>query len=619
MRASDSGGASFQPSGSFANTDPEVWRQLAEAGSVAQFAAAWLGLQATIVGGVDGGIVVMDRAGDFETVAVWPEGYGNRDGLSAGINRAVSERKGIVARSGDDSSRLLLAFPIRVGTKLHGAVAFEISARGPEELQEAMRQLQWGTAWIQNWVLRGIAGPGERQSKRLATVLGLSALSLEERTFRGAATATLTDLASRLDCDRVSLGFVSGKKVKVFGLSHSAQFAKEMNLIRAVSAAMGESVDQQAVLVWPGEGRRRQHVLQAHERLARTHGDGAVCTVPFVDHEGRAFGAMTFERGSADPFDDATVELIDSAAAVLGPILNEKRHNDRLILTKVGLSLRTQLQRLLGAGYLVRKLVVILVVAAVLFFALAKGQYRVTANTTLEGEVRRVVTAPFRGFVHEAPVRGGDIVRRGQTMCELDVRDLELELARSATERDQHIVERRRAMAAGDRAAAGVLAKEIGQADAQVALLRAQIERARIVAPFDGVVVRGDLSQSLGSPVEPGAVLFEIAPLESYRLKLEVDERDITEIRQGQRGRLVLTAMPGEPFSFSVTKVTPVSRSAEGRNVFTVEGQLDNISERLRPGMEGISKVEVDRRRLIWIWTHALVDWLRVRIWKWMP
>ena len=41
-------------------------------------------------------------------------------------------------------------------------------------------------------------------------------------------------------------------------------------------------------------------------------------------------------------------------------------------------------------------------------------------------------------------------------------------------------------------------------------LIDAQLSRTRIVAPFDAIVVKGDLSQSLGAPVERGNVLFEL-------------------------------------------------------------------------------------------------------------
>ena len=41
--------------------------------------------------------------------------------------------------------------------------------------------------------------------------------------------------------------------------------------------------------------------------------------------------------------------------------------------------------------------------------------------------------------------------------------------------------------------------------------------------------------------------------------------------------------------------------------------------QRLRPGMEGAGKINVERRRLIWIWTHDLMDRLRLWLWRWMP
>jgi multidrug resistance efflux pump len=557
---------------------------------------------------------------------VWPRGLEDTGELSRIAQRAILERKGIVARAdvGDERApsaepRVLLAYPVVVKGKFRGAAALRIGERPQIQLQAAMRQLQWGTSWLQNWVLRGAADPREVGTERLTAVLELTGLALEEPGFRGAATAVVTELAARLGCDRVSLGFVAGKQVKVHALSHSAQFGKQMNLIRSIGMAMGEAVDQHSVLTWPESGDSGRHVFHAHESLARSHGDGAICSVPFVDREGHAFGAITFERATAEPFDEATVELCDSVASLLGPILHEKQKNDRLLITKLGDSLWTQVKRLVGPRYAIRKLVAFVLLALALFLTFARGSYRVSAKTTLEGEVRRAVTAPFRGFVFEAPVRGGEIVSAGQVMAQLDVRDLRLEYSRWSSEREQYLAEHRRAMAEGDRAARNVLEKKMGQAEARIALLEEQIERATITAPFDGLVVSGDLSQSLSAPVDVGDLLFEVAPLDAYRVMLQVDERDIRDIHEGQTGELMLTAMPGTRLPFKVTRVVHVSQPEEGRNYFTVEGSLEEVSARLRPGMEGFSKVDVDRRRLVWIWTHDLFDWIRIKTWRWLP
>jgi hypothetical protein len=114
-------------------------------------------------------------------------------------------------------------------------------------------------------------------------------------------------------------------------------------------------------------------------------------------------------------------------------------------------------------------------------------------------------------------------------------------------------------------------------------------------------------------------VLFEIAPLEHYRVLLEVDEEQIADVTIGQTGSLLLTALPEEPVAFEVTKVTPVATAEEGRNFFRVEGTLVDVFDRLRPGMEGVGKIDVDRRRLIWIWTRGFQSWLRLWVWSWWP
>ena len=114
-------------------------------------------------------------------------------------------------------------------------------------------------------------------------------------------------------------------------------------------------------------------------------------------------------------------------------------------------------------------------------------------------------------------------------------------------------------------------------------------------------------------------MLFEVAPLDGFRIILEVDERDISYAVVGQRGHLTLSALPGKPLALVVERVTPVATAEDGRNFFRVDARLEQLTPALRPGMEGVAKIEVGKRRLIWIWTHSLVDWLRLWIWTWLP
>ena len=69
-----------------------------------------------------------------------------------------------------------------------------------------------------------------------------------------------------------------------------------------------------------------------------------------------------------------------------------------------------------------------------------------------------------------------------------------------------------------------------------------------------------------------------------------------------------------------MTKLTSVTAAEEGKNTFRVEAALDRDSaQALRPGMEGIAKVDIDRRPRLWTWTRGLRDWLTLFWWKWLP
>jgi multidrug resistance efflux pump len=227
--------------------------------------------------------------------------------------------------------------------------------------------------------------------------------------------------------------------------------------------------------------------------------------------------------------------------------------------------------------------------------------------------------APFSSYIREATIRAGDLVQRGDLLVALEDRELKLERLKWASQQEEINKQLRQAMAERNAAQLQVLGAQLEQMRAQLARVDDQLTRTRVTAPFDGVVTSGDLTQSLGAPVERGAVLYEVAPLSAFRIMLEVDERDVADVSVGQRGSLLLSAFPQEPIAFVVEKITPVSTAKEGRNFFRVEAKLTREERSLRPGMEGVGKIEIDRRRYLWIWTHDVWSSLRLWLWKWLP
>jgi RND family efflux transporter MFP subunit len=581
-------------------------------------AQSWLVRQCRIIQGVSSGVVMfaVPEQDALSAVACWPAGSTASPGLQAAARAALQGRRGIIHQrqstpAGGSEPVDIVACPLLVRERAIGIVALEVARRPDAGPRNVMQLLKWGSTWLEMLIEQQSAasqGP-------LVTVLETVALCLEQERFPAAATAVATALATRLACNRVSIGFLQGRRMQVRALSHTARFVGKNNLLRAIGAAMEEAADQDTLLVYPADESAVQ-ITRAHAELATQHGNASICSIPLVDNR-RLVGALTLERPAGRPFDRTTIELCRQLAVLIGPALELKRRDDRSLLAKAGETFRRLPVRLLGSGHTGMKLAALVFVAAGCFLAIADGTYRVTADAALEGRIQRAVVAPVDGFIATAGIRAGDTVRQGQVLGELDDRDLLLEQRKWRGEKTQYRREHRNALAEHDRAQAAILGARIEQADARLELVGEQLARMQIVAPFDGVVVSGDLSQSLGAPVERGEVLFTVAPLDDYRLVLQVDERDIAAVAVGQTGSLRLSGIPGDALPMRIDTITPVSEAGEGSNTFRVEARLQDARAHLRPGMQGIGKIDIGERKLLWIWTHRLIDWLRLWIWSW--
>ncbi|MCB1742649.1 MAG: efflux RND transporter periplasmic adaptor subunit [Gammaproteobacteria bacterium] len=537
--------------------------------------------------------------------------------LTAAARQAL-ERSSPVVRGDDDGAsgsmaHYGIACPLRVDGKLFGVVAVEAS--GAVEQQRAVMQLlQWGATWLEFLVQREASAV----TGRLVSLVEVIAAGLEQPRFEAAATAAATELSRALACSRVSIGFVKAGRARLRAVSHTARFTGEASLVRAIEATMDEALDQGVLIVHPGDRAGPLRVTRAHEALAACPGSGSVCTVPFGDDR-ELHGAITLERVGDQGFDAPSVELCEAVAALAGPILESKRLEDRWLPAKIGDSVWTGLRQLFGPRYFRHKLVAVALTAIVAFLATATGRYQVIAPAAVESTVQRVVAAPRDGYLAQASVRAGDVVRQGQLMARLDTEELELERTRLVSEREQLAKEHREAFVTDSRARARILDARMSQVEAQLELIDVKLSRSRLTTPFDGVVVFGDLSQSLGAAVARGETLFQVAPLDAQRVVMEVDERDVSALREGQTGEIRLTALAQEALSVTVARVTPMSTAREGRNFFRVEARLHAADDGLRPGMQGIARIDVDERRLVWIWTHELLDWLRLQLWRWYP
>src|SRR6516165_1005651 len=83
-----------------------LWKQFTEATTPEEFARAWLGLQCTLIAGVGRGVVVLGETenGPFAPVAYWPIAGATSEGLTAAVELALAERRGVAQGQDDGQS-----------------------------------------------------------------------------------------------------------------------------------------------------------------------------------------------------------------------------------------------------------------------------------------------------------------------------------------------------------------------------------------------------------------------------------------------------------------------------------------------------------------------------------
>lgn len=572
------------------------------------------------------------HAGARPLAVKWPEGSLDVDDLRRLAELAAADRRFTVAhgRLGREASParpvvLIVALPLGVSKEAIGVISVALTTTaGRSELspQVVAEQIRWGAGWLE-------ALPWTRRSKdlssdiaRAASCLDLVATVAAQPRLKAMTMALTNELATRLRCDRVSLGVIGRRgTIRLQAVSHSANFRRESRLADTIEDAMDEAVEQRGSVAYPMLPALGRAVTIAHRALAESgKAPGASSlSVVLAGCDGESIGALTFERHCAEPFSDDTLRLAEALAALLGPQIALRLRANRFVSGRIIDHVVDGYAALLGPRRPGLKLAAAGIIAAVLVLVFAKGEHRVTAKAVLEAELQRAAVAPFDGFIRAAPIRAGDTVRNGDLLAALDDRELALDRMKWRAERDKLRQRHREALAKHDRSNLAVIEPQIWQAETQLALAEEKLTRARILAPFDGIAVSGDLSQMLGSPVEKGKTLFEIAPLDAYRLIIQVDERDVGYIAVGQTGTVALAGRPGDLLPLTLTKITPVTVAEGGRNAFRVEARPSSPVRHLRPGMEGIAKIEAGPRSIAWIWTHAFVDWLELVAWRHLP
>ncbi|MBK1685969.1 efflux transporter periplasmic adaptor subunit [Rubrivivax gelatinosus] len=210
--------------------------------------------------------------------------------------------------------------------------------------------------------------------------------------------------------------------------------------------------------------------------------------------------------------------------------------------------------------------------------AQAVGSLRAAQTVVLRPEVAGRISA--FGF------RNGERVRRGQLLVQLDdtLQQAQLRQAQAQAQIARtNLARSRELLAQGfiSESAVDQNAATLDVAEAQVALARAEAQRMRLVAPFDGTA--GIRRVDLGGFVQAGADIVTLDDLSSLSVDFTLPERYLPRLAAGQAVALELDALPGQSFVGRI-EALDTQVEAEGRAVL-VRARVADAAARLKPGM----------------------------------
>ena len=548
-----------------------------------------------------------------ELCAFNPAGTVASEQINNAVLSCVHRQRAIYLNDIANNQQHLLTIPFRIEQSVHSYVLVMLTA-GLEPVQQntAVQLVQWAATQLREPSTNTASGASRHLSPDAQLSHALVGAQQRHGSYTSVAFALVNTLVNLCGCARVSLGCYDGHKLRLVAMSGQSKLDDRRTIARQLCALMLDTLDSRQA-IYPDADNNLVPSMQAYHK---SQGEHALFSFVIPGSRVDQF-VLVLERDKSNPFLPAQVEAIKQSVQGSASFLELSRSEGIPLRKKIQSSVRSSITQWRWVkNWSKRRWVAAVLCTAFLLSLVVPVKHRVSADAFIEASDRQVLVAAQDGFILSAHARAGEEVAKGALLAKIDGKDLQLGLEKWHSEKSKNQQEYAQALAIHDRSELSRLRSDAKRIDAEIALYEQQLRRSEVRAPFDGVLLDGDWTQSLGAPVKAGDVLFEIASAEEYRLILKVDEHDIGYIKPEQMAELRMAALPTSVWQAELGDVMPVAISEKGSSAFRVPANIAGVADALRPGMEGVGKVNIGDRAMFWVFTHKLVDKLRYLAWK---
>lgn len=454
---------------------------------------------------------------------------------------------------------------------------------------------------------------GMVKGKKLAERRELAPHAAADHPMR-LAKAMVMEIEARYGFDLTAVGFVRDTRVEIVAIS-GVDVVREANPgVAAMRVAMEECLDRRDVIVHMGRDTTESDNCRLHAQWSALAHGSPVASIPLVC-TGEIVAIVSMCQGAGSPLTGEQVQLIAEEMSGYAALVPLSQAATRSVLAHALHSTRLAVRQALGRGRRRAAATVLGVAAAAYWLAFGTLHYTFTVPCTVHAVERRTIACPRSGVLAGLFVRPGDRVREGQVLAEIDASEdylrrteLVAEIESLGALIDQAIAKRESGDVRVNEARRRSLQAQLGIVDANIA-------QAQIRAPQEGIILAGELRERLGSRIEVGMALFEVARNDSAEVMLRIPEALVLAAHECAVAEFAPASRPDYSYRLEGLRIAPASTVVDGRNVFLAEARVAFDIGSLPPGMEGAAYLDAGPRSVFWVLTHRFTDWLHLNFW----
>jgi hypothetical protein len=428
------------------------------------------------------------------------------------------------------------------------------------------------------------------------------------------AYSIVNAVANQCGAEQVAFGITSGQRIQVLAISGLSDFKSSSPGVAIMTQAMEECLDFRSMVACPGLHNTDTVPLPIHRRWSAETGTSSVCSIPLSDNLG-VTGVVSLRRTAARPFSKEEVSALTRTLQPYGPALRMLDRATRPLQQHVKFAAQESIRKSFAAGSIGRLGLIggVLIIGLWLIFGSLTYRPICTARVVAENMVQ--MTAPANAKLLKSNVQPGMEVFAGQILAEFDTTETTLELQSLEREIASTELEVRRSISARDTGSAALHKARVGVLMTQAAGLQERLERARLVAPANGTIVRADLEKRIGQIFAPGDMVLEFAPVGGWNLEIQVPDDIGTLVQPNQIGTFAAASYSAHSMPFEIQFVGGMAQIVDGHNVFIAHAPLAERPEWMKSGMEGTARISTVEKPVWWVLAHRVIDWCRLSFW----